>query len=181
MATAVAAPTTPSRWWLPLIQGIIAILLGILFFINPVVTSVSSVLGLGCYWLILGIIDLVRLFWDRTLWGWKLTSGILGILAGGLIMSGILGQNHPLGTAFAVGSGFSILLGILTMMYGIMALFDAFRGGGVWAGVLGGFAILFGLIVLVNPLATTLALPWSLGILLLVCGVFLIVAAFRVR
>jgi len=114
-------------------------------------------------------------------WGWKLCSGILGILAGGLIVSGIMGQNHPLGTAFAVGSGFTIVLGIITMMYGIMALIDAFRGGGVWAGVLGGFAILFSLLVLVNPLATTLALPWTLGILLLAWGIFLIVAAFRMR
>jgi len=164
-----------------LVQGIIAILLGLLFFVNPVITSVSSVLGLGFYWLILGIMDLVRLFWDRAQWGWKLCSGILGILAGGLIVSGIMGQNHPLGTAFAVGSGFTIVLGIITMMYGIMALIDAFRGGGVWAGVLGGFAILFSLLVLVNPLATTLALPWTLGILLLAWGIFLIVAAFRMR
>src|SRR6478609_2801180 len=85
MSAVAVAPTSPTRWWYPLVEGIFAILLGLLFFANPVMTSVSTVLGLGLYWLFLGIMDIVHLFRDRSMWGWKLFSGILGILAGGLI------------------------------------------------------------------------------------------------
>jgi uncharacterized membrane protein HdeD (DUF308 family) len=142
---------------------------------------VGFVLGLGLFWFVVGIIDLIRLFSDRTYWGWRLFSGILGILAGGLIVSGILGQNHPLGTAFVVGSTFTLVLGIMTIIYGVIGLIAAFRGEGWWPGVLGAIGILFGLFMLANPLATTLALPYSLGIVLIAGGIFLIIAAFRMR
>jgi uncharacterized membrane protein HdeD (DUF308 family) len=181
MTTTAAVATTPNRWWLPLAEGILAIILGLMFLSSPAVTSMGFVLGLGFYWVVVGVIDLVRLFWDRTYWGWKLFSGILGILAGGLIVSGMMGQNHPLGTAFVVGSTFSFLLACLTIAYGVIGLIAAFRGEGWWPGVLGGFGILFGLLMLFNPWAATLALPWSLGIVLIAGGIFLIIVAFRMR
>jgi len=181
MTTTAVVPARSGRWWLPLVEGILAILLGLMFLANPAITSVSFVLGLGLYWFVVGIIDLVRIFIDRTYWGWRLFTGILGIVAGGLIVSGILGQNHPLGTAFVVGSTFTFLLACLTIAYGVIALIAAFRGEGWWPGVLGGFGILFGLLMLFNPWAATLALPWSLGIVLIAGGIFLIIVAFRMR
>jgi uncharacterized membrane protein HdeD (DUF308 family) len=38
MTTTAAAPSTSSRWWLPLVEGILAILLGLMFLTNPAVT-----------------------------------------------------------------------------------------------------------------------------------------------
>ena len=181
MTTAAVVPATSNRWWFPLVEGILAIILGLMFLANPAVTSVGFVLGLGLYWFTVGVIDLVRLFWDRTYWGWKLFSGIIGILAGGLIVSGILGQNHPLGTAFVVGSTFTFLLGALTIAYGGIGLIAAFRGEGWWPGVLGAIGIVIGLLMLFNPLPATLALPWSLGIVFIAGGIFLIILAFRMR
>ena len=181
MTTTAVAPAAPTRWWLPLVEGILAIILGLLFLANPLVTSVSFVFGLGLYWLVVGIIDLIRLFWDRTYWGWRLFTGIIGIIAGALIISGIMGQNHPLGTAFAVGSAFTFLLACLTIAYGVIGLIAAFRGEGWWPGVLGAIGIVFGLLMLFNPLAATAALPWSLGIVLIAGGIFLIIVAFRMR
>jgi len=181
MTTTVAAPARSDRWWLPLVEGILAILLGLMFLASPVVTSVSFVFGLGIFWLVVGVIDIVRLFWDRESWGWKLFSGILGIVAGGLILSGILGQNHPLGTAFVVGTAFTFLLGGLTIAYGVIALIGAFGGEGWWSGILGALGIVFGLLMIFNPLAATMALPWSLGIVLIAIGIMLTIAAFRMR
>jgi uncharacterized membrane protein HdeD (DUF308 family) len=181
MTTTTVTSARSGRWWLPLVEGILAIVLGLMFLTNPAVTSVGFVLGLGLFWFVVGIIDIVRLFWDRTYWGWKLFTGILGILAGGLIVSGILGQNNPLGTAFVVGSAFTFILGIITIAYGVIGLVAAFRGEGWWPGVLGAFGILFGLLVFLNPWAATMALPWSLGIMLIAGGIFLIIAAFQMR
>lgn len=181
MTTTAAVPARSERWWLPLLEGILAILLGLMFLTNPAVTSVGFVLGLGFYWFVVGIIDIVRLFWDRTYWGWKLFTGILGIVTGGLIVSSMLGQNHPLGTAFVVGSAFTFVLAIVTIVYGVIGLVAAFRGEGWWPGVLGAIGILFGLLMLFNSWAATLALPWSIGIVLIAGGIFLIIAAFRMR
>jgi uncharacterized membrane protein HdeD (DUF308 family) len=181
MTTTTATAIRSDRWWLPLVEGILAIILGFMFLASPAITSVSFVFGLGLYWFVVGIIDLVRLFWDRTYWGWKLFSGILGIVAGGLIISSIMGQNHPLGTAFVVGSAFTFLLAAVAMAYGVIGLIVAFRGEGWWQGVLGAIGIVLGLLLLFNPLPATIALPWSLGIVLIAGGIFLIVVAFRMR
>ena len=107
--------------------------------------------------------------------------GSPGILAGGAILSGLLGQNHPLGTAVVVGSSLTVVIGIVGIAYGSCAVVDAVSGGGWWSGVLGAMGMLFGFVVLAHPLAATLTLPWSLGILLIAGGSFLIVAAFRLR
>ena len=181
MTTTAVAPAAPIRWWLPLIEGIIAILIGFWFFTQPLATSLGFVLAIGIYWFIIGVFDLIRLFWDRTRWGWTLFSGIIGMLAGGMIVSGMLGQNNPLGTAFVVGTTLTWVIGLMGILYGIMALIGAFRGGGWWSAVLGVFGILFGWFILANPLATTLALPLTLGVLLVAGGIMLIVTAFRLR
>ena len=181
MAATATAQAPAMRWWFPLLLGILAILVGISFLARPATTSAGFVFGLGLYWFAAGILDLVYLFQDRTMWGWRLFTGILGIVAGIWIVSGILGQDHPLGTAFAVGSAFTWVLGILGLVYGVMAIVGAFQGGGWVPGVLGAIGIVFGLVVLANPLSATLALPVSLGIVLIAGGIATCIAAFRAR
>jgi uncharacterized membrane protein HdeD (DUF308 family) len=183
-ADALSAPK-PVKWWFPLVQGILSIVVGLLFLIEPVRTSKTAVLVLGIYWLILGILDLIGLFRDRTAWGWKLFTGIIGILAGGLIVSSFLGQDATtldrLLTTAMLGTTFAIVIGMLGIVYGIVMLIEAFRGAGWGAGILGVLTIIFGLIILANPIKTALGLPFVIGIWLLVGGIFLIVAAFRLR
>lgn len=182
-AEALAAPK-PVKWWFPLIQGILSIIVGALFLMRPIQTSKTAILILGIYWLLIGILDLVGLFRDRTAWGWKLFTGILGIVAGGIIISGFLGDATTLDrlmTTAMVGVAFAWVIGFLGLFYGIVALIAAFRGGGWGAGIIGVLAIVFGLIILANPLATAAGLPFVIGIWLLVAGIFLIIAAFRLR
>src|SRR4051794_16325648 len=98
-AEAVAVPAAPSRttpWWLVLLEGISLIIIGILLFTDTDQTVFTLVLFLGIWWFIGGIFDLVSIFMDRSHWGWKLFSGILGIIAGLAIV------RHPLWAAFLV-------------------------------------------------------------------------------
>jgi len=135
-ATAMAAPK-PTPWWLLLVQGILAVIIGALFFIQPVATTKTAVFVLGAYWLILGILDIVGLFRDRTAWGWKLFTGIIAILAGGVILSGFLGDSTTIDrflTTAMVGVTIAWVIGFLGVMYGIIMLIQAFRGGGWGAG-----------------------------------------------
>jgi uncharacterized membrane protein HdeD (DUF308 family) len=89
-------PVNP--WWLELIEGIAAIIIGILLFVQPAATITVLVLFLGIYWLILGIFTLVSLFWDRTAWGWKVFIGISvysPVFSSFPILCGVLLSHRP--------------------------------------------------------------------------------------
>jgi uncharacterized membrane protein HdeD (DUF308 family) len=81
-------------WWLLLIQGIAAVILGVLLLAAPAATLVLMIQLLGAYWLVGGVFSLVSMFVDRTNWGWKLLGGIVAILAGLAVLQ------HPSGAAW---------------------------------------------------------------------------------
>ena len=90
MTTANAAFGEQRRavpWWIPLIEGIVLVIVGILLFTNTAATIVVLAQVLAIYWLISGIMEIVSLFLDRTAWGLKLLGGIVGIWAGLYIIS----------------------------------------------------------------------------------------------
>ena len=162
-------------WWLVLIEGIALAIMGLLLLANPAQTAVILVQVVGLYWLIGGIFKIVSMFLDSTMWGWKLAAGIIGILAGIIVL------NHPLWSPLVVGGTLVIILGIQGIIFGVVGLMEAFKGAGWGAGVLGGVSILFGLLFLFNVWAFTFSLPWAIGILALVGGVVAIVGAFKLK
>lgn len=180
---AMAAPK-PVKWWVPLVIGILAIIVGLLFLMKPVYTSAIAVGLLGLYWLVLGIVDIIRIFQDRTAWGWKLFTGIIAIIAGGLILSNYIGGStlDKLATTMMVGVALTWVIGFLAIIYGIVALIAAFRGGGWVLGLVGVLGIIFGMIIAFGrTLLAATGLPIAIGIFLIAEGIILIVSAFRVR
>src|SRR4029453_3535229 len=82
-----AETSLPSTlWWVALLQGIAAVIIGILLFTDTTTTLFTLTVFLGVYWLIGGIFDIVSIFINHTNWGWRLASGILGIVAGLVIV-----------------------------------------------------------------------------------------------
>jgi uncharacterized membrane protein HdeD (DUF308 family) len=163
-------------WWVFLLQGIAAIILGILLLTNPAATLVAFVIFLGFYWLFLGALELVRVFVDDTVpWYWSALLGILGIVAGLLVLQ------HPLFAAIVLPATLVIWLGILGLVIGVIEIIGAFSGGGVGSFILGVINILVGLLLLGSPGLATLAVPFVFGILLLIEGIALIVWALRIR
>ncbi|MCS6845729.1 MAG: DUF308 domain-containing protein [Caldilineales bacterium] len=182
-AEAFASPK-PLKWWVPLVQGIVAIIVGVLFLTEPGRTAKIAVFALGVYWLVLGVLDLLGLFRDRTAWGWKLFSGIIGILAGGLIVNGFLGGATALDrllTTVMVGMALATVIGVLGLIYGILLLISGFRGGGAGAIIIGVITVILALIILFRPLATALALPLVIGIWLIIGGIISVILAFSLR
>ncbi len=177
MATAeVAVVEVPTnRWWILLIEGIAAIIIGMLLFTDTEQTVFTLTLFLGIWWFIGGIIDLITIFFDKTAWGWRLFSGILGIIAGLIII------RHPMWAALLVPATLAWLLGILGVVIGIMALIRAFQGEGWGVGILGALSIVFGIILLANTLLAAATLPIVLGIFGIVGGILAIIMAFRLR
>jgi uncharacterized membrane protein HdeD (DUF308 family) len=174
-ASVTSKETRAIPWWLVLIEGIALLILGILWLTNPGATTVIAVQILGIYWLIAGVFKIIGMFLDHSMWGWKLFAGILGIIAGIIVL------NHPMISPLFVGSVLIILLGIQGIIFGGIGVWQAFKGAGWGAGILGALSILFGIYLLANIGVATFALPWVLGILAIVGGIAAIVIAFRQR
>ncbi len=172
---ALELETRQVHWWLVLIEGILAILLGALLLARPGVGMVSMVFVLGIYWFIKGIFLIVSIFLDHSMWGWKLFAGIIGIIAGIFILQ------HPVGSTFVVSGTAIIMLGIGGIIMGIVNLVQAFSGAGWGVGILGVLSIIFGIILLGNTLIAVALLPWVLGFTFIFGGIAAIFMAFRLR
>ena len=177
MATAALDRQPQSNaWWIFLLQGIAAILLGLMLLTNPGATLVALTTFLGFYLLMTGVLALVRVFVDRsTPWVWSLLSGIVGILAGVFVL------NHPMLAAVTVPTLLIIILGFEALGMGVFEIIRGFQGGGVGAFILGVINALIGLLLLGRPMAAALAVPFIFAVLLLIEGVGLLIWAFRVR
>jgi len=162
-------------WWLVLLQGIFAIILGLLLLYSPGMTTLVLIQFIGIYWLIAGVFNLVGIFLDHAGWGWKLFTGILGILAGLLVIQ------HPLWSTVLIPTTLMIIVGLVALVFGIVSLIAVFRGGGWSAGILGAIGILIGLALLGSLWVSTMALPTVVGAIALVGGIAAIVQAFRMR
>jgi uncharacterized membrane protein HdeD (DUF308 family) len=166
---------TTFPWWLVLLEGIFAAIFGFLLLIEPGATLVFLVQVLGIYLLIEGILRIVSIFLDSSLWGLKLVIGILGIIAGIIVL------NHPLWSTIAVPTFLVYFIGFLAIFQGVGDLIQAFRGDGWGVGILGILVIIFGIILVLNPLIGVIALPFVLGGFMLVGGIAAILASFRLR
>ena len=161
-------------WWLVLLEGIAAVIIGLFLLTAPGITLLFLVQVAGFFWLIGGVLRTVSIFVDSSLWGWKLFGGIIGILAGIVVLQ------HPLWSTLLLPSVYVIILGIQGIIVGGTSLVMAFRGGGWGAGILGVLSIVFGIILLLNPVFIGIAiLPFVLGAFALVGSIAAIIGAFR--
>jgi LPXTG-motif cell wall-anchored protein len=173
--TAVEAPGFP--WWVVLIEGIFALIFGLFLISAPGATSVFLVTVLGFYWLIRGIFSIVEIFLPNTgtHWGWLLFMGILGIIAGMVVL------RHPLYATAIVGTFLIVFLAVDGLIMGIMGLIRAFTGGGWGPGILGILTIIIALYLFANVFGAVLLLPAVFGAFMIVGGIVAIFYSFRIR
>jgi uncharacterized membrane protein HdeD (DUF308 family) len=163
-------------WWVFLLEGIAAIIFGILLLTAPAATLVAFVIFIGFYWLFVGVLELVRVFVDKSVpWYWSLIIGVVGIIAGLIVL------HHPLFAAIVLPTAVVVWLGILGLVIGVFAIIGGFTGGGFGSFIFGVINFIIGLILLGSPMVAALAVPLVFGILLLIEGVVLIIWAFRVK
>jgi uncharacterized membrane protein HdeD (DUF308 family) len=179
--TAVQTQTHQRPWWLTLISGILATIVGATLLWGGLGTKVQTymllVTFLGIWWMVQGIFDIIAIFIDHSMWGWKLFIGIVSIAAGYYILS------YPIVSAVALPKIFVLVLGIWGLMYGIILLIMAFQGGGWGAGILGVLGIIFGIALMANyyVLGMGLAMLWTAAVFAFFGGIVMIVQAFRQR
>ncbi|MEI6292948.1 MAG: DUF308 domain-containing protein [Methanomicrobiales archaeon] len=162
-------------WWLVLIQGIVALVLGCSFLAFPYQTLFVLVVFVGAYWFISGLFALISLAVDKTNMAWKIVVGLLGIIAGILIMI------YPYYSTILLPSLLIIFIGVWGLIIGGITIAHGIRGGGWGEIILGVLGVIFGIILLANPLIGALLLPYVLGIFGIILGIGAIVAAFMCR
>ncbi len=158
--------------WLFLLQGVLATVVGIGLLFVPAQTLLVFVLILGGYWFVRGIATLLYLAVDRVRWGWKLFVGLLGLIAGALAMTApltvgtalfmfivfVIGFQALFSGATEVYFGFRmrrlsiVLLGILSIVLGGALVLHPFIALAVLAMVVGGFALVGGVITIASAL-----------------------------
>ena len=162
-------------WGLLLVEGIVVALFGLILLVAPGASLFFLVLLLGIYLFIAGIFRIVGIFLDSSSWGWKLAAGILCLVAGLAILS------DPLWSTTLASTWLVILVGFLAMLQGVAGLVVALQGGGWGMGVLSVLGILFGLLLVIDPLIGVATLTLILAIFMLIGGVWAVVQAFRMR
>jgi LPXTG-motif cell wall-anchored protein len=172
---AVSVPAFP--WWIVLVEGIFALIFGIFLITAPGSTSVFLVTVLGFYWLIQGIFSIIEIFIPNTgtHWGWLLFMGILGIIAGMVVL------RHPVYATALVGTFLIIFLAVDGLIMGIMGLVRAFTGAGWGPGILGVLTIIIAIFLFTNVWGAALSLPFVIGAFLIVGGIVAIFYSFRIR
>jgi uncharacterized membrane protein HdeD (DUF308 family) len=167
-------------WWIIALQGVAAIVFGILALVWPGITLLALVFLFAAYALIDGVLALIsgiRRGADggRPDW-WRIARGVVGIAAGvvAFAMPGI--------TAYVL----LILIAAWAIVSGAIELAAAYQLRdvirGEWLLALdGAVAIVFGIALIVFPSAGALAVVWLIGAFAIVSGVILLVIAFRLR
>ena len=141
----------------------------------PGMSTTLLVQILGIYILIKGVLSIANLFIDNSRWGWKLLTGIIGIVLGILVIQ------HPLWATMIVTTTAFIAIGIGAISMGVINLIEAYRGAGWGTGILGIVIILVGVAVLLSPRISPTIVPYILGLFLIVGGIMAIINAFRQR
>ena len=181
MSEASQVETKQRPWWVILMAGIAATIVGAILLWGSLDLKVETYLiliaVLGIYWLVQGILDLVSIFVDHSMWGWKLFIGIISIIAGAAVLA------YPVVAAVSLPKIFALVLGFWGLINGIVLLVMAFRGAGWGAGILGVLGIIFGVALIANYSVpgVGLATLWVIALTAFFGGIVLIVQAFRQR
>src|SRR5204862_6631324 len=171
--------TLKRHWWVPVLRGIAAIVFGVIAFVYPGLTVAVLVLLFGAWVLVDGVFRIVGAIGHRASdpdWGWQLVIGILGIIIGFLTF------HAPAITALVLV--IYIAAWALMIVASEIAVAFKLRGEikGEWFLILMGLlSIVFAIMLLWNPLLGALGLVWLIASYAIVFGFLGIILGFRLR
>jgi uncharacterized membrane protein HdeD (DUF308 family) len=172
------AATLARNWWVLALRGGLAILFGIVALLLPGAVLLSLALLFGAYLFvdgILAIVAAVRAAQRHARWGALLFEGLLNIVMGAVALL------IPASAVLA----FVLITAAWSVLTGAAMLTAAFRlphTHGRWWMVLSGIvSLLFGVALVAAPLLGALVLTWWFAGYAIAFGVFLLVLALRLR
>ena len=171
--------TLKRHWWVPVLRGIAAVLFGIMAFVYPGLTVAVLVLLFGAWILVDGVFRVIGAIGHRASdkeWGFDLIIGIMGIIIGFLTF------HAPRITALALIiyiAAWALMIGATEIALAIKLRREI---KGEWFLILMGLlSIAFAVMLLWNPLPGALALVWLIGSYAIAFGILAVIFGFRLR
>jgi uncharacterized membrane protein HdeD (DUF308 family) len=173
-----AAIVLARMWWIFILRGLLAILLGIIAFVAPGLAVTTFAVLFGFWMLIDGAAALIHTWQSRGKGSWWL--GLLEGVAG--IVVGVLALAWPAITALVL----LLLVGSWAIVTGVMEVWAAIRLRAVIQGELflalsGVISVLFGLFVIIFPGAGIFSVLWLIGIYAILFGLAFVWLGWRLR
>jgi uncharacterized membrane protein HdeD (DUF308 family) len=170
----------PHLWKSTLVSGILSLIVGVLVLAWPGISVLAAAIAFGVYLLIIGIAQVIFAFALQVSAGSRILLFISG--AASLILAVLafrhLGQGYAvLLLAIWIGIGF-IFRGVATA---ISAISDPMLPGRGWSIFVGVISLLAGIVVLAYPFPSIVTLAIVVGAWFVVIGVFEIVSSFGIR
>jgi uncharacterized membrane protein HdeD (DUF308 family) len=162
-------------WWSVLLEGIIAIIIGLFLLYEPVTTTILLIQILGIFWLVEGIIAVIGALIFSKDGKWKLLSGILSIVVGVVILM------YPIFSPYIVLRLLVIFIGSLAIVNGAVILTSGLKEKEWGMEILGVLSIILGLLLLTNSLSGVLVLPWVFGIFFVIGGIGTVIWGIKMR
>ena len=174
-------------WWVLLLQGAITAFIGWVLLARPIPTLDVLVSVLGLYWMIMGIVDIVKSIMSAVnggaKWGWQLFGGLIGLIAGMVVLN-----NQTLAMILLPGLAmyfvaFSFIInGIINMAVGRN---DESSEKYQWSWgsfLLGALYLLLGMGLLGMPtIVATATVVFSFGLLAIGGGIAMMIMSFMVK
>jgi len=165
-------------WWAVGLRGVLGILFGLICLLTPAIALGAFVILFSAYMLVDGvfaIISGIKAARSGERWGLLILEGIVDIAAG------VVAFLWPLITVVAL----TWLVAIWAIVSGALMLSAAFTlniDHGRWWLALGGIAsVIFGVLLVIEPLVGAVVLTIWIGAYALVFGVFLLILAFQLH
>ena len=165
-------------WWLIILRAVVAILFGIMALISVQFALLFLVYLFGVYVLLDGIVAIILSLQERNSssgWWVLFVLGIVGIVVG------VLCFIHPGNVALLI----FYLVGIWLIISGIIGILSAFTlraaGGEGLLVIVGIVSIIVGIIFVIHPTTSILTIVWILGVFALIYGIIQIVRAIQLR
>jgi uncharacterized membrane protein HdeD (DUF308 family) len=177
--TGTTADLLTRHWWVLALRGLAGAIFGVLAFMWPGITLFSLVILFGAYALVNGLFSFILAA--------KAPKGYPNF--GSLILAGIFGVLAGLITFFWPGIsalGLLIVIAAWAVVNGILEIYYAIKLRkeikNEWLLILAGIlSVIFGGLLLLNPLAGALVLVLWIGAFAIAFGILLIILAFKMK
>ena len=173
------ADIAKGAWIWAVVRGVIAIIFGIVALTSPITTAIVLATVIGVFAIIDGIIDIVDAIRHRGTSGvgLRVFLGVISLLFGIIIL---VWPGKTVGFMVILIAIWSIAIGLLQIIANVGIRKEA-PGAWVWGVISGALGVIFGILVLFNLGIGLVALMWMLGIWAIVFGLALIVLGLQVR
>lgn len=162
------------HWWVFVLRGVVFIILGIYVFASPVSAYLALAFMFGLVILLAGISELIHAYQDKgsANRGWHLFVGLTDLVIGLILLNHLAASMDVL----------RVVIGVYFLFRGLSIFnFRGFARRPVWILIGAVIVLLFGIMVIANPVFGTATIVIWTGAAFIVTGILNILLGFRMK